>query len=307
MGFRLLRICDSEEIFEERLLELKNEFLIKIKIIESQFKKVRDLPGADYKEKRMLALQKRVRTIDPKHADRVKAAFDFNPVLPRLSSVFSKHHRTMIADNPELSEVFPDPPMGCLRQGPNLQRILCKAKLSKVTRNAPRATHRTAAGWRRCSATTGRECARCPYAPASATSIISHKTGYTHVIKDPINCKTTLVIYAWRCTKCNKNFTVNTNGRAHQCPNFGAQQQQQHNNTRSSNYIGRSKRQFSTRFGEHIGYIRNNKKEEPSYLHFSQPGHSQHHIQGLGIKHVRSEDPFVIQAREHRIITLFDS
>ena len=62
MAFCLLRICDSEDIFEERLLELKNNFLMprnyKRKIIETQFKKVRDLPGADYKEKRILALQK---------------------------------------------------------------------------------------------------------------------------------------------------------------------------------------------------------------------------------------------------------
>ena len=146
----------------------------------------------------------------------------------------------------------------------------------------------------------------CQLITAYNSFITSHQTGYTHVIKDSINCKTARVIYAWCCTKCTKNFTVNTNNRAPQCPHNRNQQQQQHNNI-SSNYFGRSKRQFSIRFGEHIGYIRNKKEEEPSYLHFSQPGHSQHHIQGLGIEQVRSEDPFIIQAREHRIIQLFDS
>jgi len=47
--------------------------------------------------------------------------------------------------------------------------------------------------------------------------------------------------------------------------------------------------------------------EEPSRLHFSLPGHNKHHLQGLGIEQVRSKDPFVIKAREHKYIQLFDS
>ncbi len=74
-----------------------------------------------------------------------------------------------------------------------------------------------------------------------------------------------------------------------------------------SNYAGRTKRQFKTRLGEHLGYIGNENSEEPSRLHFSLPGHNKHHLQGLGIKQVRSKDPFVIKAREHKYIQLFDS
>ena len=63
MAFRLLRICDSDEKFENRLSELKNEFLIprnyKSKLIESQFDKVRNLPGNTFTEKRNLALVKK--------------------------------------------------------------------------------------------------------------------------------------------------------------------------------------------------------------------------------------------------------
>ena len=55
MAFRLLRICDAENIFEERLAELKNNFLLlrsyKKRIIDSQFKRVRELPGDTYAEK----------------------------------------------------------------------------------------------------------------------------------------------------------------------------------------------------------------------------------------------------------------
>ena len=83
--------------------------------------------------------------------------------------------------------------------------------------------------------------------------------------------KLSYVIYLWRCTKC------------------------------------RTKRQFKTRLGEHLGYIGNENSEEPSRLHFSLPGHNKHHLIGLGIEQVRSEDPFIIKAREHKYIQLFDS
>ena len=188
MAFHLLRICDSEDIFEERLAELKNNFLLprhyKSRIIDNQFKRVRDLPGENFSEKRKNALQKKIRNIDP-GKKRVKAVFDFNPLLPKISNVLKKHHRTMLSDNPELRDSLPEPPMACLRQGPNLRRLLCKSSLIKPSRPA-RATHRSAAGWKRCSHTTGRQCAKCPYTPPTASSVTSHITRYTHHITTPI-------------------------------------------------------------------------------------------------------------------------
>ena len=126
----------------------------------------------------MRALQKKERNVDPRTKKRVKAVFDFNPLLPKISNVLKKHHRTMLTDNPELRDAFPDPPMACLRQGPNLRRLLCKSSLTTVTRPT-RATHRSAAGWKRCSHISGRQCAKCPYTPPTASSIISHITGLT--------------------------------------------------------------------------------------------------------------------------------
>ena len=205
----------------------------------------------------------------------------------------------MLTDNPELRDAFPDPPMACLRQGPNLRRLLCKSSLTTVTRPT-RATHRSAAGWKRCSHTTGRQCAKCPYTPPTASSITSHITGYTHHITSPITCSTENVIYAWRCTKCNTNFDVNARNGAHVWTRAKPDEI-------GSNYLGRTKRQFKTRLGEHLGYIGNENSEEPSRLHFCLPGHKKHHLQGLGIEVVRSKDPFVIKAREHKYIQLFDS
>ena len=63
MGFRLLRICSSKPLFEIRLKELKEHFLIprdyKPRIIDAQFKRLTELPGANYDEQRREALKKK--------------------------------------------------------------------------------------------------------------------------------------------------------------------------------------------------------------------------------------------------------
>ena len=63
MVFRLLRICDNEDLFETRLAGLKTHFLnprkYPSKLTDQQFQKVRHLPGNDYHEKRKIALVKR--------------------------------------------------------------------------------------------------------------------------------------------------------------------------------------------------------------------------------------------------------
>ena len=177
MCFRLLRICDDEETFEKRAAELKNDFLMprgyKNKRVEAQYDQVRKLPGENYHQRRKLALEKSPRQ---KESNRVIGVFDFNPILPSIGGVLNKHWRTMISDNPDLKEPFPEPPMAALRQGPNLRRILCRSKLYKKTRNPTRATHRSAAGWKRCSSSGKAQCTICPYTPMSAVSVTSHVT-----------------------------------------------------------------------------------------------------------------------------------
>ena len=56
--------------------------------------------------------------------DRVIAPIDFNPILPKIGDVFSKHYRAMILNKPELKSTFPNPPMAALRQPPNMRKIL---------------------------------------------------------------------------------------------------------------------------------------------------------------------------------------
>ena len=85
MAFRLLRICSREEIFEIRLEELKNKFLIPRnyhpKIIEAEFQKIRNLPGINFFERRKMSLEKK--QPKDKQTNRTTAPFDFNPFLPK--------------------------------------------------------------------------------------------------------------------------------------------------------------------------------------------------------------------------------
>ena len=63
MAFRILRICSDEENFNKRLIELKEEFLMprgyKSQIIDGQFKRILELPGNLYCDKRREALKKK--------------------------------------------------------------------------------------------------------------------------------------------------------------------------------------------------------------------------------------------------------
>ena len=108
MGFRLLRICSSEDVFEKRLAELKSDFLIPRnyhpKVIEAEFKKVRNLPGNNFNERRSSSLEKK----KPKErgTTRLTAPFNYNPFLPKISGVLQKHFNSMLFKKPELKNVF---------------------------------------------------------------------------------------------------------------------------------------------------------------------------------------------------------
>ena len=173
MAFRLIRICSTEEKCEERLTELKNDFLIpqkyNPKVIDSQFKRIRNLPGMDYIERRKKTLEKKERKSN--ETNRLVAPLDFNPVLPKMSGILDKHHKAMLFKKPELREVFAEPPMAAMRQPPNLRKMICRATLSQPKRadRLGRRTHKSAPGWKKCGqgSTT---C--CPFALPSTQTVV---------------------------------------------------------------------------------------------------------------------------------------
>ena len=284
MTFRLLKICSTEEKFESRLEELKENFLIPrqyhAKVVDAQFNRIRNLPGNDFIERRLKALEKKEK--QPVENKRIVAPLDYNPVLPKLSEVFEKHHRAMLFKKPELRDVFREPPMAAYRQPPNIRKLVCRATLPQPTRGDKlvRKTHRSAAGWKKCGkgSTT---C--CPFALPSTEIVVGQVTGYKHQIKDAVNCETTNCVYYWKCIK-------------DKCKSYPR-----------CEYVGLTSRPFRLRLVEHKQYIRSKILGKPSGGHFNQQGHELSHFAGLILEHVKSSDPFVLRAREYLFIQKFDT
>ena len=284
MAFRLLRICSRENVFEERLEDLKVNFLLPRnyhpKIIDGEFKKIRNLPGTNFEERRQKSLKKKIPK--EKTTNRITAPFNYNPVLPKIGAVLAKHLNSMLFKKPELKPIFKEPPMAALRQPPNLKKLICRSKLYPNSRaeKLSRTCHRNAPGWKKCGKGPS-TC--CPFALPPTTQVTGQVTGYSHRITDSVNCQTSNCIYYWKCLKNN-------------CKEFPR-----------CEYVGRTTRPFRIRLGEHKQYIRSQLLDKPSGYHFNQPEHSQSHLAGLILEHVKSSDPFVLKAREFYLIQKFDT
>ena len=148
------------------------------------------------KIERSVALQKVIRV----KKDRPVLAITYNPMLPTLSQIVTKHWRTMSKDIQAL-EIFPQPPMVAYRQPPNLKQTLCRAKLPTGKRPS-----RKAIGMQRCT----NSCPVCIH--MKDTKTIKAKNGDTFKMTDQFGCLTTSVIYVATCEKC-KNQYVGQSGR----------------------------------------------------------------------------------------------
>ena len=237
--------------------------------------------GCEYKEKRKEALKRKEKE-PSQNENRVIAPFDYNPSLPKIDNILKKHHKALLFTNPELKNIFKNPPMVAYRQPPNIRKLLCKSSLTKmknISKRPTRGTHTNTAGWRKCS----KPCPICPMTLPNSKQVTAQVTGYTHQIVDSVNCQTENCIYYWKCTKEN-------------CPDYP-----------KCEYVGKTKRKFQIRFSEHRDYAKNMKLSEPSGDHFNKPGHSVHNLKGMVLEKVKSHDPFVLRIRESRLIKLFDT
>ena len=171
--------------------------------------------------------------------------------------------------------------MPALRQPKNIRRILCRSKLYPVTRSNKlrRKTHKEAPGWKKCN----KPCKACPYTLEKCSELTGLASGHTHTITEALSCDTTNCVYYWRCTKPN-------------CVDFP-----------QCEYVGMTTRQFKDRLSEHRDYPKRDVFTEPSGEHFNKPGHGVHHLKGQVIERVRSNDPYILKAREHMYIQKFDT
>ena len=119
-------------------------------------------------------------------------------------------------------------------------------------------------------------CGTCPFV-VEGYKVKSQVTGELFDINFPSDCNTQNLIYCIVCTKCKQN------------------------------YIGETKRPLKARFGDHLGYVRNNKLNEPTGKHFNLPGHNITMMQISILEKVWSSSDALRKERETMYINKFQS
>ena len=247
-------------------------------MIEAAFDKVRKITRTE-------ALKKTDRKEKlEKNKNRIVNPFDYNPRTPAIGPVLNKHYRAMLRTNTNLKQVFPGKPMAGLRQGKNLKRLICRAKLYPKPSSRPTRNTRSTPGWYPCSKFSNKQCPVCPFTLPPTSTVTGLASGYVHYIKDTVTCQDDNILYYWRCVKTN-------------CQDYP-----------QCEYVGKSCRSFLQRLSEHRDYIKRGVTTEASGEHFSKPGHSVSDFKGLVLEKVKNKrDPFILKSREHFYIQKFNT
>ena len=189
LGYRLKRICSSEETFQIRLKELSVDLQSRgysVKVIKNSFGKLKSLT-------REKALEKVTKKAD----NNIKLTLTYDPRLNPPSEVIKKHY--LIAKNdPAFRKCLPVIPRVSYRRARNLGEMLIRSKLYEVN-NAPYNT-RENLGFTRCNSRDF-GCGLCRH--SNSTKIhTSSKFSKTYDIKSQIKCQDEYVIYSIQCKKC---------------------------------------------------------------------------------------------------------
>ena len=191
----------------------------------------------------------------------------WDPRLPSLSPILNRHWRTMITMDPYLKKVFPEPPLVAFKRTKNLKDYLIRAKVPPNLKNRPQ---RKIPGMSKCR----NQCHLCPY--VKETKYIEERNIKWKINKS-VNCETTNVVYLIQCERCKVK------------------------------YIGETERPLKDRIGEHKGYIRTKKLNEPIGEHFNQRGHSITDLKVSILEKVIKEEKFYRKERESYLIRKFDT
>ena len=79
-----------------------------------------------------------------------------DPRLPDIQSIQAKHWRSMVCQDPYLSEVFPEPPLTAYKRQRNVRDHLIRAKVPSDPKLHPQRRQR---GMKKC----GKDCSACPF------------------------------------------------------------------------------------------------------------------------------------------------
>ena len=122
----------------------------------------------------------------------------FNQALPNVHAVIQKRQKTLHQSD-RMQQIFPQSPVVAYRRDANLQDILIHKKHNKQFFGKDH----------KCEP-CGKNCALCPY--IHETNRFAGPDGKEYTIRNYINCKSTNVIYAIFCKRCQKYVYVGETG-----------------------------------------------------------------------------------------------
>ena len=262
LSLRIRRICMEEETREMRFNELRDMLLQReytSGVINTAIAKARAIP-------RQVALRQVLR-----QAINTRPVFValYDPRLPSIPNITSRHWRSMVSECNYLKEVFPEPPLVSYKRQRNIREILVRAKV------APPRQHRIVNGMKKCNS-----CLACSYIMEGKTIDGKSYNGkkFKWNIGRALSCDSKNIIYILVCDKdsCKKQ------------------------------YIGMTQ-DFRERIYQHVGYVRNKTLTRATGEHFNLPGHAMNNMKFSILEQVRSNDPLYAREREKVLIRKFNS
>ena len=263
IGLRIIRVCSDPLKRDQRLSELKIQLLERgysEEMLDRSIDKVKKIP-------REAALREVIR---PKETNRPVFPITYDPRLPSVTSILSKHWRSMASRDKHLKEVFPAPPLTAYKKQPNIRSYLVRAALPKQPNRYPQ---RNQKGMSRCNKAN---CTSCPYIKEGKGIKINEESW---TINRKLDCNSYNIVYAIICKK-------------EACRQV---------------YIGETKRILKFRLADHRGYVLNKQTNQATGHHFNLPGHSLSDLQITAIEQVRKNDVIYRRQREEYHIRRFNT
>ena len=259
---RIVRICSKPEYREKQFLKLKE--LMESRgysegTINSAIDRARGIP-------RNVALRRAIR----REAERRSVfALTYDPRLPAIQTIQAKHWRSMVSQDPYLSEVFTQPPLTAFRRQRNIKDHIIRAKLPVDPKMYPERRQR---GMKKC----GKNCTACPYIREVKSLRMN---GKDWKINQNLNCNTYNCVYMIECKKDNCKLK----------------------------YVGETKRILKFRLADHRGYINNQDYTTATGEHFNSPGHSLSDLSITILERVKTKDDLYRREREKYFIRKFNT
>jgi hypothetical protein len=133
------------------------------------------------------------------NTERIPLVLTFSRALPNVGQLVQKH-LPVLHTSDRMKEIFPNPPIAAFRRDNNLQDILVQKKHIKLFFQQPNS----------CAPCRSKKCAICPYVIEADTFI--GVNGASYKVRNQITCKSTNVVYAVCCKRCERYICVGKTG-----------------------------------------------------------------------------------------------